>query len=459
MIKKSVAVVLSVVCLLVAVLFSFCVAVPAYYATRKRAVIVVPGLLNSALYNENTGKVIYDPLETDERGYLLDDMLYNGKMFSVAMDAVFNTDILDEVLAFIDGEQPNFLTPWHLDDDGNAMDGIVAVPFSHTGYCRYGALQATRVPYDYCENLYGSEKNTDVMIYEYDWRIDNRLAVDGLCEMAEGYDEVIIYAHSMGNIVTSLALAKNPDFRKKVALYMACAAPYYGSFVALDILENGAATINSLIDTLEETVSSVSFLSVLAEKISSLRYQCLNDVLPMFQGYPSMTQLLPTIEQICPDGINSSLVYDGNPVRTKEELLAYYRSRDWAYNDKGELRPWIADLDSYWDAFYVDGVHSSKLVNTYYFVGTGVSTTTEAVQSGTRYSSTVSSEGDGTVPVISATLGNPEADNVIFLEGFDHIEAGHAFPKGLGEAFDRGEESLTVINRIKRAITSLFDKK
>ncbi len=462
--KKSVKAVLGVLCALIICIFIVGIAVPSYFATRKRAVIVVPGLLNSALYNEKTGKVVYDPIDADTKGYLLDDILYDNGVIGVALDALLSTNILNDLIDFIDGKEPNFLSDWWLDDDGNALEDIVAVPFSHDGYARYGALQATRVPYDYCLERFGKEKNTDVLIYEYDWRIDTRKAVDGLCEMANGYDEVVLYAHSMGNIVSSLAMAQNEKFRKKVVLNMACAAPYYGSFSALDILENGAETINGLFDTAEGAISSLpsriaKLISALIDRLPVARERVLNYVLPMFQGYPAMAQLLPTIEQVCPDGENSSLVVDGKPIKTREELLSYYRSRKWAYDKNGKMRQWIADLDAFWDASYVNGVHSSKLVNTHYVVGENCYTIIGAEQNGDYFRSFSEKNGDGTVPFLSATLGKGKTlGNASYLDGFDHIEVGHAFRKGLAEYFAEGEKQLELKNRIAFAFKRLFNK-
>lgn len=462
--KKSVKAILGVLCALIILVFLAGIAVPTYFATRHRAVIVVPGLLNSALYNEKTGEVIYDPIGTDTEGYLLDDILYGNGVVSVALGAIVKTDILNDIMDFIDGKEPIFLSGWWLDDEGNALENIVAVPFSHDGYARYGALQATRVPYDYCLERFGSEKNTDVLIYEYDWRADTRKAVDGLCEMAKGYDEVVLYAHSMGNIVSSLAIAQNKEFRKKVVLNMACAAPYYGSYVALDILENGAETINGLFDMAEGAVSSLpaaisKAVSGLIAKLSTARERVLNYVLPMFQGYPAMAQLLPTIEQVCPDGENSSLVVDGKPIKTREELLSYYRSRKWAYDKNGKMRPWIADLDEFWEASYVNGVHASKLVNTHYVVGENCYTIIGAEQNGDHFRSLSEKNGDGTVPFLSATLGKGKTlKNASYLDGFDHIEVGHAFHKGLAEYFTEGEKQLELKNRIAFVFKRLFNK-
>jgi hypothetical protein len=418
----------------------FLTAVPSFYSARKRAIIIVPGILNSALVDTATDEVVFDPLETDENGYCYDEIINPNKTFSIVADIALHTDILKKLAAVFNGDKNNFLSMWSVDDDGTStVKTIKAADWSRDGYCRYGALEAAYVPYSYYYNLYGNDPNTDIFVFQYDWRLDNRLAAAELVKAAESYDDVILYGHSMGNLVTSLALASSEELRDKVILNVSCAAPYYGSYQALDILENGEETVDSLLGQAENFVSGNSLAYfLLHDVISQARTLCYDTVLPMFRKFPGVIDLLPTIELVCPDGENSTLSVDGVWIKTREQLLSYYQGCAWAYNTDGTMRSWVKNLGNYWDASYVNGVHASKLVNTVYIAGTGINSikTMSVETSEPRHAcvKTYSKEGDGTVELGSAVLGDADGSNVKLLYGFDHLQAGHDYADGLGAA-------------------------
>ncbi|MCR4662079.1 MAG: hypothetical protein K5765_08815, partial [Clostridia bacterium] len=160
---------------------------------------------------------------------------------------------------------------------------------------------------------------------------------------------------------------------------------------------------------------------------------CYEKVLPIFRKMPGIVQLLPTIDLVCPDGVTSNLTVNGNAIKTKGELLNYYQSCKWAHENEdmnAPVRSWVADLEEYWDAFYVNGVHATKLVNTHYFAGNDINTTKSATvikeqgQYATSYE-TLSDKGDGTVLYVSATIN--ETKNVYPTQGYSHTDLGQAF--------------------------------
>ncbi|MCR4662088.1 MAG: hypothetical protein K5765_08860, partial [Clostridia bacterium] len=280
----------------------FLTTVGVMYNDRKTAVVVIPGLLCSSLEEDETGEIFYDPLETDTHGFSFDDFGSN-KMISLVVDIALHTKIVQKVGDVLDEVPGNFLDKFELDETGAPIYSSKAVQWDHDGYAKYGAMTMMKTPYEYYANLYSNKKNYDTFIFQYDWRRDNRIAADQLIEACKDYDDVIIVAHSMGNIVSSLAIAKNETFRKKVILNCSYASPYLGSFNALRILENGEETVGSLLGAAHDALDNNKVLNALfgsiLEKADNI---CYEKVLPIFRKMPGIVQLLPTIDLVCPDG-------------------------------------------------------------------------------------------------------------------------------------------------------------
>lgn len=428
---------------------AFLASVATVFAVRKTAVVAIPGLLCSSLVDTETEEIFYDPLDTDTYGYSFDDF-NETKMFDLITRIAAETDTLDKIWAVLDGEEGNFLEKFALKEDGTPEYPSVAIQWDHDGYAKYGAMTMMRKPYEHFANLYKNKKNYDAFVFQYDWRRDNRIAAEQLIEATKDYDDVIIVAHSMGNIVASLAMAKSEDFRKKVILNCSYAAPYLGSFNALDILEDGESTVGGLLDMARTTVNGNKALKLfLGDIVDQATDLCYNQVLPTFRRMPGIAQLLPCIELVCPDGEHSNLTVNGTAITTKEQLLAYYESCFWAHEGEdvnAPLRSWIADLSEYWDAFYVNGVHASKLVNTYYFAGVDYDTTESMtiVKDGDQRVtslSTTKTRGDGTVNFRSATVGGNE--RILETTGYPHTNLGTAFATGLV-----AEQTATAVSSI-----------
>ena len=445
--SKVIKAIIIVICVFVLIAGAFLVAAPLTYdVINKRAFVVIPGICNSALLDTDTDRVVFDPLDTDIHDYCYDDIM-GDDMIQMVVNIIAETDIIQQLNDVLDRKEGNFLDKWAINDDGTSLPNIVHVDWSRDGYTKYGALEASRVPYDYFKDNYEFKKNTDLFVFQYDWRLDIDLAATELIETCEEYDEVVIAAHSMGNVVTARALAKSADFRKKVILNLAYAAPYYGSYSALDILENGRATIDPLLDMANDTVNKNTVLkSIFGSMLTKTESLCYDVILPMFQKYPGIVQLLPSINLVCPDGKNSTLIVNGLPIKTSEQLLAYYQSCDWAYNDDGSMRAWVRDLDDYWNSFYVDGTFATELVNTYYFAGDEVDTLTgfkvSGASSSKTFERTYTQKGDGTVPYVCASLNELNMSKTYVFKGLGHVDMGHGFDIGLDEPTKEAYSSI-----------------
>ena len=459
--KKSLLAKIIVVSVLGALLIAnvvFVTAVSLVYTPKKRAVIIMPGLCCGAIEDTATGEVIWDPLEADEHeSFLLDSFFQEDKMLGLVLDVVKNSNALGMLNAMLNDEPGSMYYKWLLDENGLPPESVKAVSCEHEGFAKYGAMQSMRRPYEFLYERYKDEKNTDTFVFNYDWRLDNRLAAAELLKRTEEYDDVVIFAHSMGNIVTSLALAESESFRDKVSLFISSAPPYYGAFLALQVLEDGEKIVSDLC-ALGKNIN-IPLVGAIAKNLMDGVEELVNGkLLPMFRSYPSLVQLLPTIEEVCPDGVNSVLTVNGKGITTREELLAFYQSRSWAFRADGSIRPWVADLGEYWDAFYVDGTFASELVNTHYIVGTGKNTPENVtITDGNDYSYvfTQSTAGDQTVSVNSATLGG-KASKTYLMNDYLHNDCMTPISEELGAVIDKALSSVS--SPFKRFVSAIETK-
>lgn len=183
-----------------------------------------------------------------------------------------------------------------------------------------------------------------------------------------------------------------------------------------------------------------------------------------------------------------AITVDGNPIDSKEALYDLYKGMRWAkylvprtqeeleeaeegdeerlYNrvvatdgqyadeDGYRLKDSAATLDAYFDSLFIDGKIASEQVNSYYFLGTGNTSTITAINLTTvrdddgnpvkdeygcvRYDYELvtgygnGNIGDGTVPYYSSIGGNTATDEfirslgnrLVIFEGKDHGTVG-----------------------------------
>lgn len=397
----------------------------------KRGIIVLPGLLGSALIEEGADHPFWDPLTTTDVN-LLD--FFSNPVSTVGTIIGEQEDFFPMLNDIIDCKAGTMFPNLMLDEDGeNTINPKVkAVSWDYEGNQRYGALQAYKQPYDMLNARYG--KYYDVRVFEYDWRQDNRYSAEALEKMIndEGYDEVILCAHSMGNLVVSNYLARSEENRSKVKAFCSNAGPYYGALMALSMLEDPESIIRALddfdLDTLPAGLRSQ--IEPLFGRVRTMYYDYCID---MIKNMTSIAQLLPTIELV--DTLqyaygDSFVCVDGSPITTNEELVEFYKTRPWAKKENGEVRKFVDGLEDYFNGMFVevDGqrVHVTTLVDTFYFAGTEVQTVdTVYINNGVMTDSVNNYLGDGTVPLYSAIIGKSVTDeNVLVIPTYTHFDCG-----------------------------------
>lgn len=399
----------------------------------KRAIIVLPGLLGSALIEEGAETPFWDPLTTADIT-LID--FFNDPVATAANVFAEQPDIMTILTDIIDCKAGTMFPNLLLDEDGeNTVNPKVrAVTWDYPGNQRYGAVQAYKELYTVMEARYG--KYYDVRVFQYDWRQDNRYSAAALEKMINdnGYDEVILCAHSMGNLVVSNYLAKSEANRSKVKAFCSYAGPYFGALSALTMLEDPESIIRQ-IDGVDFDALPLNLGEVLKPMVGKIKKMYYDYCIDLIQNMTSIAQLLPTIELVNTlqyEYGDSFVCEDGLPITTNEQLIAFYKSRPWAKKSDGSLRKYIEGLEEYFNGMYVEAngkkVHSTTLVDTFYFAGNEIKTVdTVYIENGEMTDFVHNNLGDGTVPLYSSIMGKSVADkNVFVISGYNHFDCGNS---------------------------------
>jgi len=395
-----------VVILFLAALAALLGVLSAVKSERKIGIVFVPGLLASGLVDKESGKPVWDPFVSNYNLMDLFDSETSAGMIGEFVTQAISEGILTDVL---EGNENGIFIKIAMDEEGNPVNkNVVPADFDacQTGQ-RYGALRSFQRAY---EGVYERYKTSgaDIRIFNYDWRIDNRINAERLEKTIEerGYKEVILIGHSMGNTVIDRYLARSAENRNKTLAHISYAGPSYGSMTALTTLEDAEGMADFIYEMLDNVPIVGESLKGKVKEIFDTQF------MPLIMHLPTIVQLLPSPEFLnspyC-EGDNSLIYIDGKPISTREELLSFYQSRFWAQKEDGSgLKSFVADLGEYWDGFYADTengkVYAGSLVPTYYFAGTSVSTAIAAYFENGKYVRCSYGDGDGTVPFYSATM-------------------------------------------------------
>ena len=425
----------------------------------KRGIVIVTALLSGGLVevkDDGTETVVWDPVPMDE--FPIQEVLLPDGSLNISTELVteilnsFENGILD-VLDLVTGED-GFINALQVDrNTGKSVRNIKPATSETDSHVKYGVLNVYKQTYDSMVAEYGDE--AEVSVFNYDWRLDNvengRLLEEYI--NSKGYDEVILTSHSMGGNVVSCYLARSEENRSKVKLYCAYAPSLLGSIDALAYIEDPMRLGDMLdIDGIKNMLPSAA-----AGMVDSIIETVLNDVMADFiRGFTSMYQLFPSpylmdSAQYSHTGSDYMITIDGKPIETREELIEFYASRPWAFNEDGKPiyvfqkeANGKTRLENFFDSAYVATdaglVHSTTLVNTVHFVGTGISGRERATYITDADGNIVldrtynSYDGDNMVLVYSATAAlGPEAPNAYVIDNGSHGPVGISFDALLKE--------------------------
>lgn len=426
--KKLIGILLVIVVIVLSLgVLTACGETPGETSKNKKAVVICTALLSGGLYDTKTNEAIWDPVA---EGVYFQQVFPGGDMMGLVMAVLTDKttyDLIDGIMKYKDESVENLLWQITLDeqgksnnpnlrpanvrpttadgtfkstlynDSGEVVDGYGA--YTAGEKIQYGAIAAYR---QQCLDLQAryEEQGWDVVVFNYDWRIDNRINSELLEQFIQtnGWEEVILTSHSMGGPVVAGYIARlqnkwleaeakkegQTDVKKPseiIRAYRAFSPATAGSLDAIYYLDDPIGAIADVVngtvgDTLGGVVLGVDAISEGIKKLAG----------PLAQNLTSVMQLLPfqTFADSDYYGENESPVYvDGVPVTNMYE---WYCSRPWAHTSDwkpgvdgiyDKLKPGMKTLPAYWDSFYVKesvndkdaNVYAPELVNTTYCPG------------------------------------------------------------------------------------------
>lgn len=421
--------------------------------TKDKAMILIPGLMASALFNAETDEAIWSPKgflnlvgEFDDNLSALDAKYegntYNNSDYDKEKQRLLQ-DLLIKYMGCDDNGVPNTTVRVANMSSENPTDA-----FGGMGYLYKDLYAKYREQYD-------------VVVWQYDWRQSNVESARHLEEFIDkcGWSKVQFYTHSMGGIVVSNYL-KDAANRSKVELFMPFGAPLLGSMDAVTNLfsEEALAFVKDLFKGMGMDFN----LAEVARLI------------------PSVYELLPTKEFFELYGEGDSPIFINGQPATYSQFMDSLLAQSWVKGSDGEVKDFIKNLEAYQDAFFVNAsydskngvwvedsnseqkVHVSQLVPTQYVIGVGKFTVnrshlvgedtvsedytdqdkTEIDASGSIFSNYIGVTGgqgngkvfirdyetgifrglgDGTVPAYSASCGQPlDSANCHLVYGVKH---------------------------------------
>lgn len=404
----------------------------------KRGIVIVTAFLSGGLYLNNpdgTQTPLWDPLQNYEN-FPVQDVMHPTNGISIS-EEVINKALkgmggLGGVMELLD-EKDGLLPSLTVDImTGNSIKDISPANMDSPTRLKYGAINTYRETYDEMMNAYGDK--AEVVVFTYDWRLDNDKNADLLERFIndKGFDEVVLTSHSMGGSVVGCYLQKAEN-REKVVLYTPYSSACLGAVDALVYIED----ITRLLGGFD--LGAIGNIVNVNQIVKDVVEPWLSSLVSMYQLFPS-----PYLMESKQYGENDYMItIDGEPITTREKLIEFYKSRPFAKRDGEWIYPFQVEengktrLENYWDAYMVevDGkmVHSTNLVNTVYFIGVGqkgmegASYVTDAEGNVVLDSVRHSTDGDNMILEYSATCGNdPHAENVVRIEN-GHLNVGVNF--------------------------------
>lgn len=397
--------------------------VPTACSGNKEAIIILPGIMGSNLIDGNTGEPLWAPL----KGYNMHELSISQ------IGSILNENSVKELLN-IRGEKGalKWLEKMKVNSDGTSnYDNIVTQSINKRGEptyplaSTYGTLEYYEKMYKYFDKTFGDKY--DVVIFEYDWRLDNMSAAIRLENFIKqkGYKKVNIVAHSMGGILASTFIGRSEENRALVNKFISLGTPYYGSLKAIRVPENPLSLLE--MDGIE------SLLGTVKKMIDGMGGEGSFD--EFYNGFMSFARNLPTIYQLMPyaemtgayDGREEELkdlgiiTVDGESIKDYDEIVEFLKERDFCQDNDyfSKIIDWQSE-----QFVTVDGnrVHASTLVDTTYFVGLGLDTELSINYEGDEMKGvTMSKLGDGTVPSFSASCGlSLDNERVVTFENTGH---------------------------------------
>lgn len=357
---------------------------------NKNAIIIVPGIMGSQLY---AGEDITVPSSWEN---WTEDTIPQGTLLWEPASGVMDSGPANEKILAL-----------RMNDDGTSENNVVVddpvvnnITYTVSGDCQYGALNIYE---DLYINLYNEfyDSNTDIILYQYDWRYDPYDAAQLLDEYIteNSYGNIVFVAHSMGGIVTSYYLSLGVVQRQKVDKHISIGTPYLGAEKMATVMFTGKAL------GFWENLAIENYIKEIIGNIPSI--YCLLPMEYLFSPY---------VKQSTSHGCAGEEII---PYTTYIDTMDFFQQYmpNWNEDIKDSVvnnhnRLWINNqhITTQVDSFYIVG-DGNETVESLDFILMESLTQSPAVVS---CQSNVSTNGDGTVQLHSATIADGAISNRVF---------------------------------------------
>ncbi|MDD4315714.1 MAG: hypothetical protein PHC84_00975 [Clostridia bacterium] len=391
---------------------------------KKKAMIMLPGFLGSMLIDEENIYWVTYPLE--------------GQSYEAPKES--KKGVLTRLISTL-----------IMDEEGRRkIDMYPPSPFDET--MSGGTYNQYLDIYKHLKARFSEQY--EVLNFQYDWMkssYDNAKKLDAFIE-ENGYDEVVLLAHSMGGIVGDNYLSLGEKQRSKISLYATFGSPHAGVVETLHVLEARAYG---------------GLPAVFSELFGDLVFDIVRNMPAALQMLPSKLLLDSPYYKNAEGGhtsfIRIQIAEDEYRYLTDwEEIKDFYASREWSQyitdtEKSGQpKRTFNEALEMFNRLYYQDGgsyKHVTELVNSYFFVGEKERLSAKVcVQynlNGTVRSLYAKNYTDNTVSIPSAACGLPlDDERVIYFPEVDH--------GGIFMMID--EERHTPIDKLEELLNALSDE-
>lgn len=297
------------------------------------------------------------------------------------------------------------------DENGESIRDDI-VPYNPDNY---GVL-------DYYENLYKALKDKyqeeyDIIFFPYDWRFSCATSARQLEIVLSDYDDCVLIAHSMGGLVASSYLDRSSANRAKIDKFISVGTPYTGAPKALYVMHTGK-------------------LATGTEPLFKLSKYALN--------IPAVYELLPSSTYF--NSYSSFINNSGEDITSFSDSLTFMKGLSWGKKSDGAVKPMFDEAVSFHATLINNGTHITNHpdVESYKLIGIGEPTIMKINYDTNGYVDYLElDDGDGTVPLYSATNNSSTTDDNVFTFSESHTGI-------IG--------STACINRIKQIIDGTSSK-
>ena len=382
-----------VCCLLVLVLIIGCFSLVACNkkegSGKKKAIVMVTALMSGGLYDKSTNAAVWDPLyfDFDEEGYedltlvkflqllyetddMMSSQLFNdlvsevmdtdvsmvkdrsgdayGSFMEYAMDAIlspmvdFPTDLSDEDAVESYKETygslfASLLYNLQQDEDGNSLNTNIVPANGYTGPHKHIAYGVMGCYEDQIRTLSKEYPDYDVVIFNYDWRMDGQYNVDLFTKWMDekNYDEIVLTTHSLGGQICNRWLASDVKHRRMTKAFVMYAPATLGTPAALCFLNNIWDLLDPFPVSKDMTTGNSTIDMLLPSVLDAVEPILNGQGIPFLHNCSSIIQLLPSWALVNKyheaDNMWIFRDVDGNDITSEDELFNFYYSHEWAW--------------------------------------------------------------------------------------------------------------------------------